>query len=609
MFIPTVLVTYLVLTATAALYCLIAIWSATSRGHWFFRAMAFPLALAALLPIQAHEPLIYVAMVMGEIVTLIFVGRWIARLWQARPPLVVKWPLRDAWRRRLSRLGEVLPTFRNLLASVLQNDNRQEIVQAPSSRWFRFGIRDLLLAMVPVGISAWIVSQFAGVGLLIRWPDAIYASLWLAVIGVLAWGIFASRWKWLLVFLLVVAVLRAAFVDAELLGDWLWAGEAIEVQKSLASFGFLSRTTILLRLLWLYAQTAVWILAGLAILAVARSAQRRSVWRILAAGVLLPPAALLAWVYWQMIGVAKIPVSPPLPENVYPEILALAARNEKASPSEAAAIHRELLGLLDRPARVEMNWSLAASDPASANDMTYVVQYRNLARSLQAEAENLHAAGKHDEAARYELAILELGAVHLRGGLVFHALIGIAVEGVGTSLLAKHRAEFSPPVARRIIAETATMDEGREPVAAILDRDRAFESVAWRWRTRLQWAVDRLLFGHREGQLTAPQRHVLYDAFKRQQVDEQLLLADLAIRLYQHNHGSWPSSLEELVPDYLPQLPTDLHSQGPLVYRRNSEGFLLYSVGPDHRDNGGRFGTRIESMGSGFDLDLDTVAK
>jgi hypothetical protein len=310
-----------------------------------------------------------------------------------------------------------------------------------------------------------------------------------------------------------------------------------------------------------------------------------------------------------MIGVVEIPSSSPLPENVYSHVLALAARSERASPAEAAAIHDELLRHLDRAARVEVDWSRAASDPASANDFTEFVQYRNLARSLQAAAENLHAAGKHDAAARYELAIVKLGAMNLRGGLVLHALTGIAVEGVGISLLAKNRAEYSPPFARQIIRETANLDHGREAVAVILDRDRAFESVAWRWRTRLQWAIDGILFGRSDGQLTAPQRHLLHDLLKRQQVDEQLLLADLAIRLYQHDHASLPTSLQELVPHYLPQMPTDLHSQRPLIYRSSGEGFVLYSVGPDGQDNGGRFGTRLETMGIGFDLHLDTAAR
>lgn len=606
MFSPPQLATYFVLSATAAIFCLIAIWAATSRRHWFVRATLPLLALAALLPIQAHEPLIYLAMVMGQIVLLNVACRWIGRLWNARPPVAKSWFQSDAGC-RLAPLREAFPTFGRWAAHVLQNESRQEL--APQMGRFRFGLRDLLLAMVPVGIAAWIISQFGGVGLLIVWPDAHFASLWLAVIALLTWGAFASRWRWFLASLLVVAILGAACVDAEVLGDWLHASEAVGVHKLRASLGFVRRNSIILQLLWLYAQTALGILAGLGILAVASSTRRRPIWRVLAGCVFVASAALLALVYWQMIGAVDSPVSPPRSENAYPQVINVATRLKTASGQEAAILHREVLDLLDRPGHVELDWSGAASDPASADDISEGVLLRDLVRSLKAEAENLHAAGKHDEAAPYELAILKLGAMQLRGGLVLHALMGAGTKEAGTSLVAKHRAEYSSAVARQVIDEIAIIAQGRESAAAILDRDRAFESVAWRWRTRLQWAIDLLLYGHHKGPLNARQRNFFYDVFRRQQVDEQLLCADLAIRLYQQDHGRWPASLEDLVPKYAPQVPLDFYADAPLNYHPSGEGFLLYSVGPDGQDHGGRFGTRRDTMGVGFDLDLDTLSR
>lgn len=52
--------------------------------------------------------------------------------------------------------------------------------------------------------------------------------------------------------------------------------------------------------------------------------------------------------------------------------------------------------------------------------------------------------------------------------------------------------------------------------------------------------------------------------------------------------GSWPSSLDELVPDYLDRVPIDPFSGEPLLYTHTDTGIVLHSVGMDGDDDGGR---------------------
>jgi len=63
----------------------------------------------------------------------------------------------------------------------------------------------------------------------------------------------------------------------------------------------------------------------------------------------------------------------------------------------------------------------------------------------------------------------------------------------------------------------------------------------------------------------------------------------LAIRLYEHDHGSWPEALDELVPEYLPAEPFDPFDaeMRPFQYRPHGEPPILYSVGPNGVDDGG----------------------
>ncbi len=61
----------------------------------------------------------------------------------------------------------------------------------------------------------------------------------------------------------------------------------------------------------------------------------------------------------------------------------------------------------------------------------------------------------------------------------------------------------------------------------------------------------------------------------------------LALAAYRAEKGSLPDGLDALAPGYLPEIPDDLFVDKPLHYRREGEGYLLYSVGADMKDDGG----------------------
>jgi hypothetical protein len=85
----------------------------------------------------------------------------------------------------------------------------------------------------------------------------------------------------------------------------------------------------------------------------------------------------------------------------------------------------------------------------------------------------------------------------------------------------------------------------------------------------------------------------------------RLAVTALALERFRLRHGSYPNSLEELAPEFLPAVPADFMDGKPLRYRplRNVE-FVLYSAGLDCMDDGGVM-MRLElpgssSYGSGF---------
>ena len=70
----------------------------------------------------------------------------------------------------------------------------------------------------------------------------------------------------------------------------------------------------------------------------------------------------------------------------------------------------------------------------------------------------------------------------------------------------------------------------------------------------------------------------------------RLTMLEMAMQAYRLRHGDWPDRLEQVIPadDWLIVDPFSRDLQCKLVYRRTEDGFLLYSVGYDGDDDGGK---------------------
>ncbi len=68
---------------------------------------------------------------------------------------------------------------------------------------------------------------------------------------------------------------------------------------------------------------------------------------------------------------------------------------------------------------------------------------------------------------------------------------------------------------------------------------------------------------------------------------ENLLLA-FALASWKDRHDTYPEKLDELVPDFISKPPVDAFTGMPLTYRREGDGFVLYSVGVNEEDDNGQ---------------------
>ena len=94
----------------------------------------------------------------------------------------------------------------------------------------------------------------------------------------------------------------------------------------------------------------------------------------------------------------------------------------------------------------------------------------------------------------------------------------------------------------------------------------------------------------------------------RHRTNVEATISILALQRYKADKGSFPDNLQELVTaGYLRQLPVDVFSDKPLIYRKTDESFILYSIGGNFKDDGGK--AEIDSKGRPklWDYDGDAV--
>jgi hypothetical protein len=206
---------------------------------------------------------------------------------------------------------------------------------------------------------------------------------------------------------------------------------------------------------------------------------------------------------------------------------------------------------------------------------------KQLAQLLAAEGRLREMDNRLADAAHSYLDTIRFGNEMSRGGFIINRLVGLACEAIGDTPLSKLVPKLNGEEARPVIAELEKIDLARvtwEEVRRNEDRfsryqlRTGFNPIAWamtrwqRWRSLQRAAV----------------KH------KRIIAHERLLAAELAVRCYQSEQGHPPVRLGQLVPKYLQRLPPDPFSAGPMIYRPHGTNWLLYSIGEDGVDDGGK---------------------
>jgi hypothetical protein len=91
-------------------------------------------------------------------------------------------------------------------------------------------------------------------------------------------------------------------------------------------------------------------------------------------------------------------------------------------------------------------------------------------------------------------------------------------------------------------------------------------------------------------------------AIHRDQARVRCVVVGIACERYRQKFGRWPATLESVPRDLLPELPTDPYDGQPLRYKHLDDGVVVYTLGPNLIDDGGKLRTRNMVMSQPHDI-------
>jgi hypothetical protein len=293
-----------------------------------------------------------------------------------------------------------------------------------------------------------------------------------------------------------------------------------------------------------------------------------------------------------IVSTSRIPQRPPLPNpNGHDDFLKAAALLTGDVGNASTLNHDGLQALVStnsealRMLRLGLTRDCSVPTESAMENvpgmLTELSDMKRLVQLLAAEGRLREMDNRLADAAQCYLDAIHFGNQISRGGFIIHRLVGIACEAIGDTPLGKLAPRLSSQEARRVIAELekaenaeVTWDEVRQNENRFVEYrlSQGFHPITW---VMTRWEVWR-----------ARQRAEI--KHKRVVAHLRLLIAELALRCYQSEQGRAPTGLKQLVPKYLQRVPADPFSGQPLVYRPQDNYWLLYSVGENGVDDGGK---------------------
>ena len=168
-------------------------------------------------------------------------------------------------------------------------------------------------------------------------------------------------------------------------------------------------------------------------------------------------------------------------------------------------------------------------------------------------------------------------------------------------------------------------DQWKQLVKSIYAEQKRFAPLIVNKRGIMEAVAERTDAHIADAKLPYPQRHSLPDhpnpvvslftdynhlrwGTAYSEAKSALLLTAIALHAFKLEHGSYPQNLADVKPNCLKTIPADPFGNGePLRYKKQDLSYLLWSIGPDTKDDGGRLMAPVSALGIEPDSKGDIV--
>ncbi|MGI8978261.1 MAG: hypothetical protein ACR2FY_03450 [Pirellulaceae bacterium] len=536
----------LLLVCGAAIMSLAALWAGWSRGWWFWRAIALVAVPASLAPLEANE-LILICLV-------------------SMPVLAA-----TAWLLRRLRDGRV---------------RREE----PESRPRQVSLATLFLAFVVLGLLATAVrSVFVG-HLILADSDLLWLAASITATALAAAAptmISGTGKKWAVAgasFLVVGLVSRPWFIwniDPLGLGNYFRRSRFPLIKSAYLAESEIYFVMIVVLVCGLYA-AAEHYGAKPAAGRIARGAF---------ALLLLALLAPLVVIYPQMLP-PRIAVTPLPPSEAHETIMraALRTRNlqaENAKRRKFLPVLWELDSALPAPGHLSLDERALAAERLATHPA--VDPKQSLSQELMLEIGRALHEKRDADALRLARLEWRVGQTFFVGGTLDDYDFGfISIYYSATQTVIVTAPTCTDQQCRELMQEARAIELAQPDFQSLKDYDDYWRNASVGWRDRLHDAAA-WMTGTPQNRLQQSSKEGREKLQGRVQASLRVVQYVLALELYFREQGSFPQELSTIQTAFeLPPL-TDPYTDSAPIYRRTKDGYLLYSIGANGRDDGGKF--------------------
>lgn len=296
---------------------------------------------------------------------------------------------------------------------------------------------------------------------------------------------------------------------------------------------------------------------------------------------------------------------PPLPNhNGYDDLLKAARSmtsggpNQPGNSPEALSLfeneNQSALDLIRFGLNRECRLPIQFSQTYLSTHMNELQDMKSLAQLLARGGDAARQEGKKADALRYYLDALRLSQAIARGGFVIDVMVAQACQAIGLKGLRSLRGSLTAAEAGELIRKLEALDHESEPMARVFRREKAYfwKSYGWWYNVASRTAMT---LARLRGNVNPTQ--ITENSLLRGQARLRLFLLEAALEAHRTENESYPESLAALNPRFHRGLPKDPFTGADFMYRRRNGAFLLYSVGPDRKDDGGIQASRQSGAG------------